>query len=120
METRTEFGRARWLRPAAAVASATCGLCAAQAPDAAPAPAVQTVTVTATRIATPAFDVPASIDLVTLSPDTDTRPGINVSETLGAVPGLLARDRQNYAQDVQISVRGFGARSTFEIGRAHV
>ena len=115
METGTEFGRARWLRPAAAVASATCGLCAAQAPGAAPAPPAQTVTVTATRVATPAFDVPASIDLVTLAPDTDMRPGINVSETLGAVPGLLARDRQNYAQDVQISVRGFGARSTFGI-----
>ena len=113
METRTEFGRARWLRPAAAVASAACGLCAAQAPD--PAPPAQSVTVTATRVATPAFDLPASIDLVTLSPDTDTRPGINVSETLGGVPGLLARDRQNYAQDVQISVRGFGARSTFGI-----
>jgi iron complex outermembrane recepter protein len=75
----------------------------------------QQVTVTATRTATPAFDVPASIDLVTLAPDTDARPGINLSETLGAVPGLLARDRQNYAQDVQISVRGFGARSTFGI-----
>src|SRR6185369_597785 len=34
---------------------------------------------------------------------------------LGGVAGLLARDRQNYAQDVQISVRGFGARSTFGI-----
>ena len=114
METRTEFGRAPWLRPAAAaVASAACGLCAAQAPG--PAPPAQSVTVTATRVATPAFDLPASIDLVTLSPDTDTRPGINVSETLGGVPGLLARDRQNYAQDVQISVRGFGARSTFGI-----
>ena len=110
-----EFGRARWLRPAAAVASATCGLCAAQAPDPAPAPTAQSVTVTATRVATPAFDVPASISLVALSPDTDTRPGINVSETLGGVAGLLARDRQNYAQDVQISVRGFGARSTFGI-----
>jgi iron complex outermembrane receptor protein len=77
--------------------------------------ALQTVTVTATRTATPAFDVPASIDIVTLSHDTDGKPGINVSETLGGVPGLLARDRQNYAQDVQISVRGFGARSTFGI-----
>ena len=119
METRTEFGRARWLRPAVAVAVAgtASALCAAQAPapTPAPAPAAQTVTITATRIATPAFDVPASIDLVTLSPDTDTRPGINISEPLGGVPGLLARDRQNYAQDVQISVRGFGARSTFGI-----
>ena len=115
METRTGPGPLRWLRPAAALAGAGSALCAAQVPDAAPPLAAQSVTVTATRVATPAFDVPASISLVTLSPDTDTRPGINVSETLGAVPGLLARDRQNYAQDVQISVRGFGARSTFGI-----
>ena len=45
----------------------------------------------------------------------DAQPQVNISESLGGVPGLLARDRQNYAQDVQISVRGFGARSTFGI-----
>jgi iron complex outermembrane receptor protein len=115
METTTRRVRARWLRPAAALASASSALCAAQTPDPAAPAAPQSVTVTATRVATPAFDVPASVSLAALSPDTDTRPGINVSETLGAVPGLLARDRQNYAQDVQISVRGFGARSTFGI-----
>ncbi|HEX4509335.1 MAG TPA: TonB-dependent receptor, partial [Burkholderiaceae bacterium] len=113
METSIEPGLGRWLRLAAGVASTGSALCAAQTPDAAPAP--QTVTVTATRVATPSFDLPASIDLVTLAPDTESRPGINISEALGAVPGLLARDRQNYAQDVQISVRGFGARSTFGI-----
>ena len=95
----------------AAAAGAACAPGAAQVPPSAPA---QTVTVTATRVATPAFDIPASIDLVTLA-DTDSRPGINISEALGPVPGLLARDRQNYAQDVQISVRGFGTRSTFGI-----
>ena len=31
------------------------------------------------------------------------------------MPGLLARDRQNQAQDLQLSVRGFGARSTFGV-----
>jgi len=107
-----ELRWARWPRTAAALAGASCALCAAQAPEAAPA---QAVTVTATRVATPPFDVPASIAVVTLSPDSDPRPGINISETLGAVPGLWARDRQNYAQDVQISVRGFGTRSTFGI-----
>ena len=115
VETTMGLGPARWLRPAVALASASSALCAAQAPEGAPPAAAQSVTVTATRVATPAFDVPASVSLVTLSPDTDTRPGINISETLAGVPGLLARDRQNYAQDVQISVRGFGARSTFGI-----
>ena len=31
------------------------------------------------------------------------------------MPGLLARDRQNYAQDMQLSIRGFGARATFGV-----
>lgn len=86
-------------------------------PAAAPASRDETVltpvTVTATRIATPAFDVPAAIDRVDGELVRNQRAQVNISESLGGVPGLLARDRQNYAQDVQISVRGFGARSTF-------
>jgi iron complex outermembrane receptor protein len=31
------------------------------------------------------------------------------------VPGLLIQNRQNYAQDLQIAVRGFGSRATFGI-----
>ncbi len=74
-----------------------------------------TIVVTATRIPEPAFDVPASITAVKVGgPDADT-PGINASEYLRGVPGVLARDRQNYAQDEQISIRGFGSRSTFGV-----
>ncbi len=40
---------------------------------------------------------------------------INLSEGLGRVPGLVIRNRENYAQDLQVSIRGFGARSTFGI-----
>jgi iron complex outermembrane receptor protein len=73
------------------------------------------VVVTATRTETPAFDVPASIDRIGGDAIRDARMQVNISESLASVPGLFARDRQNYAQDVQISVRGFGARSTFGI-----
>jgi iron complex outermembrane receptor protein len=38
---------------------------------------------------------------------------VNLSEGLASVPGLQIRNRQNYAQDLQLSVRGYGARSTF-------
>ena len=74
------------------------------------------VTVTATRIAADPFEVPASVSVV----DGDAvrgaaRPEVNVSESLGLVPGLAARDRQNFAQDLQLSIRGFGARSTFGV-----
>src|SRR5664279_1971331 len=73
------------------------------------------VVVTATRTEQSPFDVPASIDRIGSDAIRDARPQVNISESLGGVAGLLARDRQNYAQDVQISVRGFGARSTFGI-----
>lgn len=73
------------------------------------------VVVTATRTEAAPFDVPASIDVVAGSAIRDARAQVNIVESLGGVPGLLARDRENYAQDVQISVRGFGARSTFGI-----
>lgn len=76
---------------------------------------LQTIVVTATRIAQPAFDVPASIDAVQLNGAGNDRPNINPSEALHQVPGVLARDRQNYAQDEQISIRGFGARSSFGV-----
>jgi iron complex outermembrane receptor protein len=73
------------------------------------------VTVTATRSAARAFDVPASIDAVAGAQfDQDTL-GVNLSEGLGGVPGILARDRLDYAQDQQVSIRGYGANSTFGI-----
>jgi iron complex outermembrane recepter protein len=88
----------------------------AGAVGAALAQALPQVTVTATRTEAAPFDVPASVDVI----DGDRlraagRPEINLSEGLGLVPGLVARDRQNYAQDLQLSIRGFGARSTFGV-----
>ncbi len=82
---------------------------------AAPAAATESVVITATRSESRAFDIPASIDRIDGDDVRAGRAQINISESLGGVAGLLARDRQNYAQDVQISVRGFGARSTFGI-----
>ena len=74
-----------------------------------------TVTVTGTRVERPALEVPASVDRVTAEDIQEMRPGINLSESLGRVPGISVQNRQNYAQDLQISSRGFGARSTFGI-----
>ena len=74
------------------------------------------VTVTATRTELAPFDVPASVDV--LDGDrlrADGRAQLNLSESLSLTPGVLARDRQNQAQDLQLSVRGFGARSTFGV-----
>lgn len=71
------------------------------------------VVVTATRTAQSPFDIAATISVVPVPASGHL--DINPSELLSGVPGVLARDRQNYAQDEQISIRGFGARSTFGI-----
>jgi iron complex outermembrane receptor protein len=74
------------------------------------------VTVTATRTETAPFEVPASVDVIDGERIRgEGRAQLNLSESLSLMPGLLARDRQNQAQDLQLSVRGFGARSTFGV-----
>ena len=73
------------------------------------------VTVTATSVAQPAFDTPAAVDVLSGRTLREGQRGVNLSETLSRVPGLHIADRQNYAQDLQISSRGFGARSTFGV-----
>ncbi|HEY4636227.1 MAG TPA: TonB-dependent receptor [Rhodospirillales bacterium] len=71
--------------------------------------------VTATRNERSSFDVPVSIDAFDNEQIQQGQPTVNASEMLMKAPGVVANTRQNYAQDLQISIRGFGARSTFGI-----
>lgn len=73
------------------------------------------VVVSGSRIERNSFDLPAAIDVVDAERIRDTQMRVNASEALSAVPGLVAQNRQNYAQDLQISSRGFGARSAFGV-----
>ncbi|QCR35326.1 TonB-dependent receptor PqqU [Nissabacter sp. SGAir0207] len=77
----------------------------------------QTMVVTATPA--PAglseLDTPAAVSVVDGASFRQARPEINLSEGLGGVPGLQVQNRQNYAQDLQLSVRGFGARSMYGV-----
>jgi iron complex outermembrane recepter protein len=96
-----------------------CALVAAPAALAQAAPGdtviIDPITVTATRRAERAFDVPASVDTIDASAIHDGQPQVNLSETLSRIPGVFAANRQNYAQDLQISSRGFGARAAFGV-----
>jgi iron complex outermembrane receptor protein len=73
------------------------------------------VVVSATRTERRNLDIPGSIDAVGAETLREGKPKVNLSESLGGVPGLSLQNRQNYAQDLQLSIRGFGARSTFGI-----
>jgi iron complex outermembrane receptor protein len=71
--------------------------------------------VSGSRQASDSFSLPFSIDSVDRQQISDGQLGINASEALNRVPGLVVQNRQNYAQDLQISSRGFGARSAFGV-----
>ena len=88
---------------------------AAEAADLANGQLMDTVVVSGSRIAHPSQEVPASIDVVDSARIQDGQIRVNASEALAAVPGLVVQNRQNYAQDLQISSRGFGARSAFGV-----
>lgn len=73
------------------------------------------VVVSGSRAEHASFDLPASVDVIDAEHIHDAQLRVNVSESLAAVPGLVVQNRQNYAQDLQISSRGFGARSAFGV-----
>jgi iron complex outermembrane recepter protein len=76
---------------------------------------LSSVVVTATRIAEDSRDLPVSIDRVSAQTIQTGQLQVNLSESPVTVPGVSAQNRQNYAQDLQLSVRGFGARSNFGV-----
>lgn len=73
------------------------------------------VVITASRAEARSFDAPAAIQSVSRDTIQNGGPQVNLSESLVRVPGLTILDRSNYAQDLQLSIRGFGARAAFGI-----
>jgi iron complex outermembrane receptor protein len=109
------LGYARAMRFSPLSGALLCALClpsVANAQDATDATTLDRIEVNSTRLrGVPAFDQPASISSV----DARAHDGSDITAYLGGVPGLAARARQNLAQDTQLSIRGFGARSTFGV-----
>ena len=119
----------RTLRSMAVIALCTCAA-AAQAQQPAPppqrtdtppsnatdaAPTLPAVQVIDSAQAQRRFDSAASYTSVAVDGFTAPTPLVHLSEILAGQPGVVAQDRGNYAQDLQIAVRGFGARSTFGV-----
>lgn len=73
-----------------------------------------TLHVEATRTDTTYLQTPASVFRVD-APQADTSSQVNLTEVVKGIPSLQIRNRENYAQDLQLSMRGFGARSTFGV-----
>ncbi len=92
------------------------GSSAVWAAESDPDQAVQlaTIKVEATRTNTTYMQTPASIFRADM-PQNDQSAQVNLTEVVKGIPSVQLRNRENYAQDLQLSMRGFGARSTFGV-----
>lgn len=98
----------------ALVAAAACWVAAAahaQAGDS----ASQQIVITGSVVESQVRDAPYAISVVDAEALRSAGPMVNLSEALARVPGLVVANRHNYAQDLQISSRGFGARAGFGV-----
>ena len=111
---RSKLKSKRRVEPALAVAV----LAAALSPGAlaqAAAPEVEQVVITASGVERRLFDTPYAVGVVDAQALRAAGPMVNLSEALARVPGLVVSNRSNYAQDLQINSRGFGARAGFGV-----
>lgn len=88
------------------------GLSLAGQPDAAE---LDEIVVTATRLESSVSDVARSISVADTGRIQNATQQLALDEALAGVPGLYMQNRYNFAQDLRISLRGFGARSSFGI-----
>ena len=98
--------------PVAAAISAALLVCSA---DNALAQSLDDVVVSASRTEQRSFDAPGSIQAVDREVIEARGPQVNISEALAEVPGIHVANRNNFSQDLQISIRGFGSRAPFGV-----
>jgi len=71
--------------------------------------------VNATRVEKNIIDIPASVSHIGQEKIQLGTEQIGLDESMSQVPGVFFLNRYNYAQDLRVSIRGFGARSSFGI-----
>lgn len=73
------------------------------------------IIVSATRLETSVRDAARSVSIVDKERIQNGTQQLGLDEALAGVPGLYMQNRYNFAQDLRISLRGFGARSSFGV-----
>lgn len=69
----------------------------------------------AMRIETTLARAPAAISVIGQDDIQLAKQQLALDESLSRVPGLFMQNRYNFAQDLRVSIRGFGARANFGI-----
>lgn len=96
-------------------AASTAPSSATAAASDAPITELAPIVATSTRMDRPANEIPASVTVIDGAQIRANEMQVNLSEGLRGIPGLTVRNRENYAQDLQVGIRGFGARSAFGV-----
>ena len=101
------------------LAIALCASCCAppagaQEPDP-PDDAVELDAVEVVGARRPLSGFPGAVTVVDGTALRESQRQVSLAEPLARVPGVMAQERHNFAQDLQVQSRGFGARSTFGI-----
>ncbi|RRQ22058.1 TonB-dependent receptor family protein [Thiohalobacter thiocyanaticus] len=74
-----------------------------------------TITITAPRLTRDLQRTPAAVTVVEQQDLRQARQGLGLDTALNRTPGVLFRNRYNFAQNLRLSIRGFGARAPFGI-----
>ncbi|GJL73568.1 MAG: TonB-dependent receptor [Nitrosomonas sp.] len=78
------------------------------------------IKVTATRSEKQPDDIPNAITFIKRGKQQDYLPGATLDEFGRGTPGVFFQNQFNYAQDLRIAIRGFGARSPFGVRGIHM
>ncbi|MAV76450.1 MAG: hypothetical protein CL691_07510 [Cellvibrionales bacterium] len=76
---------------------------------------LEEVIVNAAIIPEQSVRLPIAINSLDRDQITQARAQLGLDESLSSIPGLVMQNRYNFAQDLRISIRGFGARAAFGI-----
>jgi iron complex outermembrane receptor protein len=76
---------------------------------------IEEIIVTSTGLEEKQSRLPIAVGVVSKNNIQLGRQQLSLDESLSKIPGIFFQNRQNFAQDLRVSIRGFGARSSFGI-----
>ena len=65
-------------------------------------------------------EIPWSVSVREVNELADGQPETSLAEVAATIPGVALQNRENHAQGLRLSIRGFGARSAFGVRGVHV
>lgn len=104
-------------RSTAALTLACLGICltGASATASEDVEPIDEIVVTSLRMSSSLQDAARSISVVEKNQIQDGRQMLALDESLAGVAGLYLQSSQNFSQDLRVSIRGYGARSSFGV-----